>query len=541
MIKFRQKIFVLPLLAAAAPVADAVMVGGTVVSIGQASKQRKLQEEQNEQMMMQQRKLEKKTQEALNRVAKAAEKSPSVAAKTAEVMRERSYAVSASALKGVLQKGGQTVYEFARGINNSGNGHQIKKVVGRGLAMGTTMAGIGYGVDKAIQADRKRLTGEEIKAPEVSKEEKQKKAKKTVAKVGTTALALGAAVYGAKKGHLGEGFKNLYTKAAKATPQQWKSKATGLGKEYVKGFKEQFVKENGKVNVGGTAMTLGFGAMGGLGYLGERKQLKAQAAEQEKKYSDNNDQPKKGSALKKLAIGTAAVVGTAAAARRGAFGAKTAMKANDIFMTYGKNLAKVSKPGGKVEALGKKMLESGADKYGKAAVKYNQRTLDKIVKTGDSAFETLTKKAGKLSEEEVKNLGLQVKRGNLAKAAPRNWDATKIGQARAAHIAKGHTGRTLTGTITEGALSGASGLMGVGKKTTGGFLRNMASNPNNSETTKKTAAWLLNHKKTALAGSVAVGALGFKPWTYGEKAVRGIAGAVDKNAFAYEKSKEQEI
>lgn len=533
MIEFRQKNFVIGLLASTA--------AGIGVSAVQTGKHHKQDQEQAEEFQRQQMKEQKKQNEALEKIAKAAEKDPTKAQMAAQTIQQRSYAVSASALKGVLQKGGQTVYEFARGINNSGNGHQIKRVVGRGLAMGTTMAGIGYGVDKAIQADRKRLTGEEIKAPEVSKEEKQKKAKKTVAKVGTTALALGAAVYGAKKGHLGEGFKNLYTKAAKATPQQWKSKAAGLGKEYAKGFKEQFVKENGKVNVGGTAMTLGFGAMGGLSYLGERKQLKAQAAEQERKYSDNNDQPKKGSALKKLAIGTAAVVGTAAAARRGAFGAKTAMKANDIFMTYGKNLAKVSKPGGKVEALGKKMLESGADKYGKAAVKYNQKTLDKVVKTGDSAFETLTKKAGKLSEEEVKNLGLQVKRGNLAKAAPRNWDATKIGQARAAHIAKGHTGRTLTGTITEGTLSGASSFMGVDKKTTGGFLRNMASNPNNSETTKKTATWLLNHKKTALAGSVAVGALGFKPWTYGDKAVRSMAGAVDKNAFAYEKSKEQEV
>ena len=55
------------------------------------------------------------------------------------------------------------------------------------------------------------------------------------------------------------------------------------------------------------------------------------------------------------------------------------------------------------------------------------------------------------------------------------------------------------------------------------------------------AKFLRRHKKTALVGATGLGLVAWKPWTMGENAVKGTLGAIDKNAYAYEKSKEQEV
>ena len=63
----------------------------------------------------------------------------------------------------------------------------------------------------------------------------------------------------------------------------------------------------------------------------------------------------------------------------------------------------------------------------------------------------------------------------------------------------------------------------------------------NSKTTRDAASWLEKHKRTALVGSIGVGSLAWKPFEWGDKAVRGATKVVDKDAFAYEKSKEQQV
>jgi len=490
----------------------AISTGATML---QGASQNKKNMAQQEDFQNQQARLQKKQNEALNKIASAAQKDPSKAQAAADVLQQqKSYAAPA-----FLQKAGQTAYEFARGLNRTGGGNQIVKKLGHGLAMGTTMAAIGYGVDKAIQADRKRITGgAPIPKPEISPEEKKKKRNKTIAKIAAgTALAAGS-VLAAKKGYLGSGMENLYKKATgPGAGARWKNKLGQVGREYKKGFKEQFVGPDGKINKIGTAMTLGFGAMGGLGYLGERKQLKAQAkAQQEaqqKQYANPNEaqpqpQKKKGSVLKKAAIGTAAVVGTVAAARRGALGTGVAKKTNDIFMTYGKKIA-----GSKGNKLGNWMMKSGAKQWGKAQTKAVTKNLGKLAEAGNTRAESVLKNLDKTKYAERASMG--------------RLNAIKSGK--------------VSDTVGETVLGGVSGIMGVGKKQTANFLTQMANNTNNSDATRKAAEWLGRHKKTALIGATAVGSLAFKPFGWGDKAVRGATRAVDKNAFAYEKSKEQQI
>jgi hypothetical protein len=508
MIQFRQKEFILGTVAMVVP------------EMVQSHNQNKKAAEQQEEFQRQNAKLQQKQNEAMNKIAKAAETDPSKAQAAAGILQQKSY-TSLGLKAGVkLKRIGQTAFEFARGLNKSGAGNNITGKLGQGLAMGTTMAAIGYGIDKAIQADRKRLTGgAPLPKPEISQEEKAKKRKKALAKVAAgTALAAGT-VLAAKHGALGRGFENLYKKATgPGAGQWWKRKLGQVGDSYKKGFKEQFVKDNGKINIGGTAMTLGFGAMGGLGYLGERKQLKAQARaqqsqEQQKQYAevqqpDQLSQKKRGSVLKKVAIGAAATAATVAAARRGVLGTGLAKKTNNMFMTYGKKIA-----GSKGNKLGNWMMESGAKQWGKAQTKAVSRNLRNLAEAGNTRAESVLQKLDPTKYAE------RAARGRL--------NAIKSGK--------------VSDTIGETVLGGMSSVMGVGKKQTNSFLAQMANDKTNSRATKNLATWLGKHKKAALIGSIGVGSLAFKPFTWGDKTVRGATRAVDKNAFAYEKSKEQQI
>ncbi len=483
MIKFKQKDFVAPMLVAT--------LASTGLSMGQGAIQNKKNMEQQEDFQRQNERLQKKQAEAINKLAKAAEKDPSKAQQAAGVLQQQAFSLPAGIGK-ALRTGGQTVYEFARAINKSGGGHQIAKKVGSGLAMGATMAAGSYVLDKAIQADRKKITGgAPLPKPEVNPEEAKKKRNKTLLKVAGTGAALAGTVIAARKGALGKGLQNLShltTSSGKKLDLNPAKKV--LSKEFKSGM-------TGKAALGG----LGFAAMFNLpGYLAERKQLKEQAAvQQQKQYSEENQQQpqrSRGSVLGKVALGTAATIGTVAALRRiGPAGMRKSL--NDMYMTYGKKLAGKAGNG----KLGNWMMKSGANEYGKAVVKARNAQL---AKAGKAAI---------------------------------NLDPTKIGQGRLAKIQSGKTSRK----VGEGLLSGINSVFGIKSKGVNTFMKNMATNPNNSEFTRKTADFLSKHHRTALVGGAAIGSLAWKPFEAGDKAVRGATKAIDKNAFAYEKSKEQKV
>jgi len=548
MIEFRQKIFVAGAVAGIGKILSSnALMGGTMVGgMVQSSNQAKQQAKQNEEMMEQQQRLQKQTQKALEKVANAAKKDPSKAEAVAEVM-QRSYSIPVAKLGTALKKGGQTVYEFGRALNNTGGGNQVAKKVGSGLAMGATMAVGSYALDKAIQADRKRITGG---APLPQPQEDPKKKSKGIRKAVTGAALVAGSVLAARKGYLGKGFENLsHFKNSAGQKLNLNPAKKVLGKELKSGL-------TGKAALGG----LGFAGLLNAGYIGERKQLKDQARAQgeQKQYSENYQyqveqrERKRGSALKKLAIGTAATLGTVATLRRvGPVGIRKGI--NDMYMTYGKKIA--GKNGNKV---GNWMMKSGSEEYGKAIAKQAQNKLGAVVSSGKKAAETLADT--KALQEATKNLSpekaakytnsLKTKAANVSKAEAslKNFNPTefarKAGDSRLKAVQSGAVSRRLG----QGVLSGISKMWtGGNSREVTGFLHNVANKKDaagryvNSKTTRDMASWLEKHKRTALVGSIGVGSIAFKPFEWGDKAVRGATRAVDKNAFAYEKSKEQQV
>lgn len=521
MIQFRQKEFI-----------GMGLVATVVPGMIQSHNQNKKSAEQQEQFQRQNAKLQEKQTEAMNKIAKAAEKDPSkIQAVNGLMEQQRSYAIPLKLSSGVvralakgkgnlrrgMQKGGQVVYEFAKEIGPE----KITKTIGSGIAMGGTMAIGSYALDKAIQADRRRLMGGAPlpQAPQKSQEEKAKERNGKITKAAIGATALAGSVLAARRGYLGKGFQNL-------------SKGLNSGGTKING--KALLQDTGKHLKAGFGLRqiaggVGFGALFTLpGYISQRSQLKEQAQNQQKQYSEEEiqqEQPRRkvGSVLKKAAIGTTAAVGTLAAARRGVFGSSIARKANDLFMTYGKKFAGKSGQG----RIGNWMMNSGSKYYGKASAKIQKKNLDAVVKAKEAAQASGDYKKAKHL------FGAQQTRTqfDFEKAAQR------AGENRLNVIKKGKGGRKLG----EGLLSGISSLTGVGGKNTYGYLAKVANNKNNSEATRKTAEWLQNHKRTALAGSVVVGGLAWKPFGWGDAAVRKPISAIDKNAFAYEKSQEQQV
>ena len=555
MIEFRQKIFFLGAAAKFLPKAakalgtnaatNATMIGTTVVGVGssavvggvQQKSQAKLQQQlQNQQAKVQQEiaknqnkaaeTISKQNSAAINNLAGAVKKGGNISSPTMMNIAENTMSTPTIAMYSESQKefgissavktGGQVVYEFARGLNRAGGGNQVVKKIGQGLAMGTTMAGLGYVVDKAIQKDRKNLTGEaELPQPEPQPEKKKKTAKKLLAGAALTA----GTVIAARKGALGKGFQNL-SHGLNSAGQ--KINKTGvlkdIGQEYKKGFKEQFITKDAttgkkKLNLMGTGFTLLVPGMAAGSYLlGERKQLKDQAKEQ-KQYSEVQEGGEKKSKLKKALIGTAITAGTIAAGRRGMFGTGVSKALNNYTMQLGKAVAGKNGTG----KLGNAMMESGAKHWGKA----EEKNLQKIVKAGKD------KKAVKAAE------------ASLKKFDPTSR-AEKLGKAQLKAIKSGDKYYSPLKT----AASGVSMVFGTGgSEGTQKFLKNMASDSSNSAATKKVARFFQKGPASTVAtiGAVGVGSLAFKPFDWGDKAVKTAAGAVDKNAFAYEKSKEQQV
>lgn len=533
MIQFRQKEFVGFLASTAAMVAPGLIQGHN---------QNKKNAEQQEEFQRQNAKLQEKQNEAMNKIAKAAEKDPSKAQAVQSMFGQREYAVSAALLKQggkligkgktLLNKGGTVAYEFAQGIGKKNIGGSI----GKGLAMGTTMAVGSYALDKAIQADRKKITGgAPLPTPQKSPEAIFAEKKKKFRKLATGAALTAGTILAARKGALGNKMQNL-SKGLNST---------GKAKMDVKPLVTEAKQSFKKGMTGGAVLTgAGFAGLFALPYLAERKQLKDQVATQQKQYSEERS---RGSVLKKAAIGTLATVGTVAALRRGGpTGLRKGL--NDMYMTYGNKLA--GKSGTK--KLGDWMMKSGSEQYGKAWVKGRQNILKKQIKAGKQAAS-----GGNFFDKH--NLNLKIKGKNLfgrtpeelQKIAKTGQEASgAIGKLDASKIAKARLNRVQNGTVSrklgQGVLEGIGGFFGVGKKQTGTFLNKMTNTNGKvgtvySKETKDFANFLKRHKRTAAAGAVGLGLISWKPFEWGDAATKKVMGAVDKNAFAYEKSKEQPV
>ena len=443
-------------------------------------------------------------------------------------IEEKSFAVPVN--KNFLERAGNVTYNFARELNKNG---ALRKKVGHGLALGATMTAAGYLADKAIQADRKQITGGAVlPKPEISQEERDKKGKKTALKLGAAALTTAGLVYGAKTGKLGTGWKSVVNKSG----AQWKTTGKQYKEGFIKGVRDNVAPTKdpttGKRSWGGLIFTAAFPAFTIGSYaLGERKQLKEQAKEQQQRqYSEEQPQKKRGSVLKKVAIAGATTAAAFAAGRRGAFGAKTGRYLNDIWMTKGHQVNKLSR--GK---YGNGMMKSGSelwDKFNKATIAKDTQRLEKI----------------KATPTERHNL-FDIFR-NKKQIAERNTERTQKIQNRISQntitgnqrLNDVQSGKVHTSFTKSALQSWPVRVITFQEGNAPEFYKNMAKKYKNTDTGKVAEFLTSGTGQTVGAGLAAGGGLlMMKPWEYGDKATRAALGAVDKDAFAYEKSNEQQV
>lgn len=147
MIKFRQKEFIAPLALLAHPATMGVLTAGSIAQgVKGAKDQAKYAEQQEEQNAQ--------ITKALNRVAKAAENNPQVAQQAADIMSQRQFAmINPKALSGVTKTAKGFVKDVKPLVWNKGTKNFLKN----GLVFGGTTGVVSYGVDKAIQADAKKI------------------------------------------------------------------------------------------------------------------------------------------------------------------------------------------------------------------------------------------------------------------------------------------------------------------------------------------------------------------------------------------------
>lgn len=103
---------------------------------------------------------------------------------------------------------------------------------------------------------------------------------------------------------------------------------------------------------------------------------------------------------------------------------------------------------------------------------------------------------------------------------------------------KSHPGQSILGFISNniGQGGGRKDVMKFGRD-----LENLGKK-SGSTLSQKTGRFIYNNPKTSLVGSTLVGmGVTANTWDRGEKAVKGIAKKLDKNAYAYQESKNQEI
>jgi len=462
-----------------------------------------------------------------------------------------------------LKRVGNVTYDFARALNNTGKGNNIQKKLAQGLAIGATMTATSGIADKLIQLDRKRITGgAPLPRPEENPEEKKKKRKKKLIKAGATAAAVTGTIIAARKGALGKGWQSVANKPWKSTvdasgktiTKGWQDYLKAGEKDFWKSTKENFVPGKGEGSAGwlGPGFTFLFPAVTVGSYaLGERKQLKDQANQQEQKqYSEEQPRKKKGSVLKKAVIGTTLAVGTIAAGRRGAFGAKAGRYLNDWYMSRGGQINRLGQKvnNGFMKNTGDKMVNSGSVLWDK----FNRKVTDKgIVKATNklnnakAGKRNIFQRAADLFKDEKGLAEAQANR--VAKREEKLADIQRLkgisGTQRAKDVLSGKTHTSFTKSILG---SKPVRFITFQEGNNQQFLKELEKNHTKNgklDDTGKVARFLTTGTGQTLAGigAVGVGLAAMKPFEWGDKAVRAGAKAIDKDAFAYEKSKEQQV
>lgn len=288
MVVFREKEFVAPAIALmGGPLGVGLMAGGTALSGIQGRKANKAQEEANKQMVEQQNRQaklmlaeEKKRTEAYKESLNNGNVTPPVQSEFSITLKRKTFAnpvvqgITKVANKAATSKAwtkfkgsktGSNILGFGKDLIEVGKTRGSAQKIADMTAMGATMAGGSYLVDKAIQADAKK-NGIPIESGQPQEKKKSGVVKKAILGTGAAAGTL------------------LLARKGKLNAQTFKKGGKMLGE----GFKNQFRLKDpktGKKSILGPALTVGFPAFTGVSYLTKKKQMKDQIEQSERQYS----------------------------------------------------------------------------------------------------------------------------------------------------------------------------------------------------------------------------------------------------------------
>jgi hypothetical protein len=297
----------------------------------QSSKQ---SEEAEQQAKDTQAALDRQTK-ALNRIAKQAKNNPEVAQQVAQQkqMSDTRIKLFAAIPPGTIKNIGG----FAKDLWKTQKGN-IK---------GAGKIGLGFG---AMTYAGNRITTS-LKDHDEGHDEKNTGFLKKAALAGA---GLGATYMLARKGKLG-------AKPIEALGGKTGSQAVQGGMEKVgKAINPIQRGKDGKINKLSTGLNATFVGMPVLGYMGQRQQIKDQAKQTEKAYSDDSENRGTGKKLLKIGAGVLGTAGALALARNGKFGAGAQRFIGNATAQIGGSL----KAGGATK-LGDKLAKSGSQTYAK--------------------------------------------------------------------------------------------------------------------------------------------------------------------------------
>lgn len=288
MVVFREKEFVAPAIALmGGPLGVGLMAGGTALSGIQGHKANKAQEEANKQMAEQQNRQaklmlaeEKKRTEAYKESLKNGNVTPPVQSTFSITLKRKTFAnpvvqgITKLANKAATSKPwtkfkgskiGSNILGFGKDLIEVGKKRGSAQKIADVTAMGATMAGGSYLVNRAIQADAKK-SGIPIESEQPQEKKKSGVVKKAILGTGAAAGTL------------------LLARKGKLNAQTFKKGGKMLGK----GFKNQFRLKDpktGEKTILGPVLTVGFPALTGVSYLTKKKQMKDQIEQSERQYS----------------------------------------------------------------------------------------------------------------------------------------------------------------------------------------------------------------------------------------------------------------
>ena len=332
MIRFRQKNFVAPLMP--------ILMGAGIVQSGVQMKQSAEQAEEAEKQAEETKAALDRQTKALNKIAKEAKSNPEVAQQVAQQKQMSDTriklfaAIPAGAMKNI---GG-----FAKDLWKTQKGN-----VGKAGKIGLGFGAMTYAGNRITTSLKDHDEGNDQKNLGF------------LGKAALTGAALGGTYLAAKKGMLGK-------TPIKALGGKTGSQAIQGGMERVGKAINPIQRKDGKIDKLSTGLNTAFIGMPVVGYLGQRQQIKDQAKQTEKAYSDGSENGGVGKKLLKVGTGILGAAGTIALARKGKLGAGAQRFVGNATAQIGGTLkaAGATNVGNKMAASGSKTYAEGLRKNG---------------------------------------------------------------------------------------------------------------------------------------------------------------------------------